>query len=405
MKSLRFFTFGCKANQYDSQFMMEFFSKQGYSIDNRDYDIAVVNTCCVTKKAESEAKTLIKKLVKNKKQVWITGCLVEKNSFSMPETKILKRGFIYQQAKLAGMQGIEYFYSHTRAFVKIVDGCENFCSYCIVPFVRGKIKSREISEIISEVKKLVENSYKEIVFTGIDLGGFGKDTEESLKELLQKVNKVKGLERFRLSSIEVFYIDDELLKVLKKSDKFCPSFHIPLQSGSDRILKLMGRPYSFVQYKNTLEKIKAIFKDVCFTTDIIVGFPGETEDDFELSLKAIEECSFLKVHIFPFSLHPQTKAASLPDRISELTKKQRLKRAIELAEKVSLQVKKQFIGKKLKVLVERKIDDFWFGYSQYYVPVVIDSPLILAGKIIEVLPQETKTIKNTVYLFAKQTVC
>ncbi|MCM8816372.1 MAG: MiaB/RimO family radical SAM methylthiotransferase [Candidatus Omnitrophica bacterium] len=403
MRRIKFFTFGCKANQYDTQLFSEVLSKIGYEIDRYNYEIAIINSCCVTKKAENEVKRLIRKTIDDKKEVWITGCLVEKDNLKaiFPTAKILSREGFYKMAKSLGVYGIKKFLGHARAFVKIVDGCENFCSYCIVPYVRGKISSRSISEIVDEIKALVENSYKEIVLTGIDVGGFGKDTGQSLKKLFEQVNEIEGLYRFRLSSIEVYYLTDEIIQTLRNCWKFCPSFHIPLQSGSDRILKLMKRPYTYDGYRKRIEKIKDVFGDVTLTTDVMVGFPEETEKDFEKTLRAVNECRFLKIHVFPFSLHPQTQAASFDRRVPECVKKERLKMLVKNGEDVAKEVKSGFIGKKCKVLVEEKIENYWFGYSEYYVPVLVDSSEELKGTIVSVIPEKLIEMKNNTYLYTR----
>lgn len=403
MERIRFFTFGCKTNQYDTQVFRHLFSKVGYIIsdDASQYDIAVVNTCCVTKKAEKEAKRLIRKLISLGKRVWLTGCLVErKQSLDFQGIYILPRQLLYERAISMGIRKISSFHNHTRAFVKIVDGCENFCSYCIVPFVRGRIKSRGVSDILDEIKQLAMNSHKEIVLTGIDTGAFGKDTGQSIIDIIKGIEEIDAVARFRLSSIEVFYIDDNLCHALASSRKFCPSFHIPLQSGSDRILGLMKRPYLFSQYKKRIEMISSFFNYVTFTTDIMVGFPGETEKDFEMTVEAVKECKFLKVHLFPFSLHPETTAASLPGKISPQVKKKRLEKLFQITQEVARKVKEEFIGKRCRVLVEERINNFWSGYSEHYIPVLINSPDNIANKIVEVEPQCLKEIEGNVYLFA-----
>ncbi len=403
---IKIFTFGCKVNQYDSQFYKEFLTHCDNSIVDVHYDVALVNTCCVTKKAEKEAKRLIRKILNQGKEVWVTGCLVEKEElFSIfPAIKVLKRGYLYQKGISSGIDRIKEFQGHTRAFVKIVDGCENFCSYCIVPFVRGRISSRMKDQIISEIQGLVKNSYKEIVLTGIDIGRFGKDTGESFADLIKEINSIDGLQRFRLSSIEVFHISEQLLDVLAVCNKFCPSFHIPLQSGSDRILELMKRPYTFDLYIKKIERIKTYFPLVTFTTDIMIGFPGETEKDFNLTLSSISECKFLKVHLFPFSLHQQTAAAMLPGRVQESIKKERLNRASMIAQKVSLEVRKSFIRKRMKVLIEENIEGLWSGYSEYYIPVIIESSTVSAGEIVEIEPEEILQIQGDTYLFARKSI-
>ncbi|MCX7706293.1 MAG: MiaB/RimO family radical SAM methylthiotransferase [bacterium] len=403
MARIKFFTFGCKANQYDTQVFIELFSRFGYKYSEYEYDIAFINTCCVTKKAEKEVKKFIKRMIASRKDVWITGCLVEKDNLSIlfPEARIFPRQALYKQAKSVDIIGISRFQGHTRAFVKIVDGCENFCSYCIVPYVRGKISSRPIVDIITEIKMLVENSYKEIVLTGIDLGAFGKDTGESIGDLIKEINSIAGLHRFRLSSIEVFYITDEILGILGECNKFCPSFHIPLQSGSDRILKLMKRPYSFNDYRARLEKIRDFFNEVTITTDVMVGFPGETESDFEKTIEAISECRFLKVHVFPFSQHKETQSASLPGKISECIKKERVRKIIHVADIISKEMKKEFIGRRCSVLIEDKLENFWLGYSQHYIPVLIDSSENINGYVVDVVPEKIIEKENVVYLLAR----
>ncbi|HOK79858.1 MAG TPA: MiaB/RimO family radical SAM methylthiotransferase [bacterium] len=404
MEKIRIFTFGCKANQYDGQVFRELLSRQGYEVVDTSYDIALINTCCVTKRAENEARKLTKKLLKNGKTVWVTGCWVEKDDLPslFPEIKVFRRNQLYYEAKTSGIRGIESFYGHTRAFVKVVDGCENFCTYCIVPYVRGKIKSRQIDEIAGEIRTLIDNGFREVVLTGIDLGSYGKDTGSDLVELIQKISVIEGLARFRVSSIEMFYITDKLLETLVHCENFCPSFHVPLQSGSSRILEKMGRPYKYHEYKERLDKIRSVFPSAGFSTDIMVGFPGETEQDFEMSIKAILECKFLKVHVFPFSPHSQTPASHLPEMISEKKKKERVLKMIEVADLVSSEVKRSFIGKKSIVLIERKINQLWSGYTENYIPAIINSKRNLCGTLVEICPESMMKLENVEYLYSKK---
>ncbi|MGB9642455.1 MAG: MiaB/RimO family radical SAM methylthiotransferase [Candidatus Ratteibacteria bacterium] len=404
MEKIKIFTFGCKANQYDSQVFRELLSRQGYEPVNISYDIALINTCCVTKKAESEARKLIRKLLKDGKRVWVTGCWVEKDDIIslFPDVKTLRREQLYHEVRTFGIRGIENFYGHTRAFVKVVDGCENFCTYCIVPYVRGKIRSRQIDEIVEEIRKLINNGFREIVLTGIDLGSYGKDTGSDLTELIQKISVIEGLARFRFSSIEMFYITDKLLEILVRCKNFCPSFHVPLQSGSSRILGKMGRPYKYHEYKERLNRIKTVFPSAGFSTDIMVGFPGETEQDFEMSINAILECGFLKVHVFPFSPHSQTSASHLPGVVAEKTKKERVLKMIEIANSVSSGVKRSFVGKKNTVLIERRVNEFWTGYTENYIPAMIRSEKNLCGVLIEIYPESTIKLENMEYLCSEK---
>jgi len=404
MKTIRIFTFGCKVNQYDSQIFRELFLKSGYSIvDKDDYDIAFINTCCVTIKAQNECRKIAGKLLRKGKRVWISGCWVEKDDFNnnFPGVVILRRHLLYQQAYKKSIRSISGFYAHNRVFIKITDGCENFCSYCIVPFVRGKIKSRPIYEIVEEIKNLTEKSICEVVLTGINLGSYGIDIGTSLKDLIKATSVISGLRRLRLSSIEAFYIDDELLELLSLCRCFCPCFHIPLQSGSSSVLAAMNRPYNYQQYKSCIDKIRSVWNYATITTDVMIGFPTETEVDFLQTLSAIKECGFLKVHIFPFSLHKQTPAAEFKSDISLKEKKSRMIRAIQVSNNVSAEIKSQFIGRVLSVFIEGNINGLWFGYSENYIPNLIYSDIDLRGRIVDVIPERLMDKNKQIYLFSK----
>ncbi|MCM8777413.1 MAG: MiaB/RimO family radical SAM methylthiotransferase [Candidatus Omnitrophica bacterium] len=363
-------TYGCKANQYDSQLLLENLEANGYILSSfGDADIVVVNTCCVTDKAEREARYFVKKAAEKGKNVWVVGCAVKKGTFL---EKLVSGVNILSDVPLK-KNTITHFYNHTRAFVKIENGCENFCTYCIVPYVRGKVKSRYEEEIISEIRALCSNNYKEIVLTGIDTGAYGKDTGTDIINLLEKLKDIDGLKRVRLSSIEVFYLNEKLCDYLLSYPLFCPHLHIPLQSGSDKILKLMGRRYTFSEYARVIEKIKK--KDVedrfTFTTDIMVGFPYEEDDDFDLSIKAVEEIEFLKVHIFRYSKREGTQSFSIGGEVPDRVKKEREKILEEVARISSRKVKEKFVGRRLDVLIERKRDNCWEGYSSQYLPVKV----------------------------------
>ncbi|MCM8818501.1 MAG: MiaB/RimO family radical SAM methylthiotransferase [Candidatus Omnitrophica bacterium] len=381
-------SFGCKVNQYESQLIKENIEKDPFF--NNQNDIVIINSCCVTEKVENEVKKTIRKLLKERKKVYLTGCLERK--LNMLNERYENVRIIPKEEFFKIKNKISYFNGHTRSFVKIEDGCENFCSYCIVPFLRGKIKSRPEKEIVEEIKCLADNGYKEVVLTGIDLGSFGKDTGESLVNLIDKIDKIEGIKRIRISSIEIYYIDEKFINSLKNFKKFCPHFHIPLQSGSDRILKLMGRRYKFNQYYEKIQMIKQNIEKVTFTTDIMVGFPGETDDDFEKTCIAVEKVEFLKVHIFPYSERENTPAKNLFNKIDIKIKKEREKILLKISNSVSKKVKEKFIGKKLEVLFEKKIDNFWEGYSENYIPIILKSEDDLKNKIIPVLPY--KIFKN-----------
>ncbi|MBN1445359.1 MAG: MiaB/RimO family radical SAM methylthiotransferase [Candidatus Omnitrophica bacterium] len=386
-------TYGCKVNQYESQLIRENLEKKGFILSSEgEADAVVVNTCCVTGKAEKEARSFIRKSLGAGKKVWVTGCSVRKDDrlkemFPSAAFYPDKESFI--ERELAGLKAVSRFDGHTRAFVKIEDGCENFCSYCIIPLVRGRVKSRLSAEIIAEAGKLALNGYKEIVLTGIDLGAYGRDTGEGLVPLLEKLNGVKGLRRIRISSIEVFHLTDSLVDALLSGELFCPHFHIPLQSGSDRILKLMGRRYSFSDYMNIIENIRKR-EGKCraaFTTDLMVGFPGETDGDFRLTCRAVEEAGFIRAHIFRYSKREGTAASLMENQVSGDIKKEREKVLENIVRKVSLGVKRRRIGSVLEVLVERKTECGWEGYSSEYLPVEFSGEGYLINEIVSVMAE------------------
>jgi len=363
-------TYGCKTNQYDSQLLLENFLQDGYQLTGfKDADIVIVNTCCVTAKAEKEARSFIRKAAAEGKDVRVTGCAIKRDGFVErlgSKVKILST-FPFKK------KTISQCFNHTRAFVKIENGCENFCAYCVVPLVRGKVKSRDEDEIVEEVQALSSRGYKEVVLTGIDIGAYGRDTGKDLIGLMERLKGIDGLKRIRLSSIEVFYLTDVLCDYLLSNEIFCSHLHIPLQSGSDRILKMMARRYTFAEYLKRIEYIKKRDREgrFTFTTDMMVGFPYEEDDDFQLSLKAIEEVSFLKVHIFRYSKREGTAAFTMGCQVPEDVKKKREKKMEYIAGIISERVKSGFTGRVLDVLIERKVDGGWEGYSDQYIPVKI----------------------------------
>jgi len=390
-------TYGCKVNQYESQLIRENLEKKGFALSSEgDADAVVVNTCCVTGKAEKEARSFIRKSLNAGKKVWVTGCGVRKDDRlkeMFPSASFYPDNGYFIEKELAGLKTINRFDGHTRAFVKIEDGCENYCSYCIVPLVRGKVRSRPSAEIISEVERLALNGYKEIVLTGIDLGAYGRDAGEGFIPLLEKLNGVKGLRRIRISSIEVFHLTGALVEALLSGGLFCSHFHIPLQSGSDRILKLMGRRYSFSDYMKSVESIRKREGKgrVTFTTDLMVGFPGETDADFRLTCRAVEEAGFMRAHIFRYSKREGTAAFVMENQVLENIKKEREKELESVVGRVSAEVKRNWVGRTLDVLVERKTEFGWEGYSSEYLPVEFTGG---DGLVNEIVPVTAKGIRG-----------
>ncbi len=375
-------TLGCKVNQYESQLYRENFENNGFEI--RDFgepcDITLINTCVVTKRAEKESRNLIHRSLRISPRVIVTGCYVEKDDEALlekfPEIEVVKRGKLLNNGLPAGRHGyfqnkinkIHNFSGHTRAFIKIEDGCERFCSYCIIPYLRGAVANRSSKEILKEIEGLVENGYQEFVLTGVDLGAY-----EGLVSLLTEISKIKGVERIRLSSLEPNEINNSLIDLLSSNPKFCPHLHIPLQSGDDRILRLMNRDYALKDYTTLIEKIGKKIPKVCLTTDIMVGFPGEDSQAFSNTVNAVKEIGFSKVHCFRYSAREKTIASKLPNPVKEEEKRERAENLRLLAEKVSQKIKRSFLGKTLSVLVEgKKRDRYFFGYSENYLPVLIE---------------------------------
>ncbi len=385
-------TFGCKVNQYESQLIRENLEKKGYTLSqDGKADVVVVNTCCVTGKAEKEARSFIRKAVASGKRVLVTGCAVRKqNSFVDSFSPYVEVYPDKNDLLLSGLRTISRFDNHTRAFVKIEDGCENFCTFCIIPLVRGRVRSRPEAEVVDEVRQLAANGYKEVVLTGIDLGAYGRDTGESLLSLMEKMRSIEGLQRLRLSSIEVFHLKDELTQRLLDNEMFCRHLHIPLQSGSDRILKMMGRGYTISEYLKKIENIRKQDRTgrFMFTTDVMVGFPGEDGEDFNLTCKVLEEIGFLRVHIFRYSRREGTAACLLDRQVPEKVKKEREGQLADAVKKMCYNVKKGFAGRSLEVLVEKETEGGWEGYSSEYIPVAFSGGKDLLNKIVNVTGKE-----------------
>ncbi|MFC1667999.1 tRNA (N(6)-L-threonylcarbamoyladenosine(37)-C(2))-methylthiotransferase MtaB [Chlamydiota bacterium] len=418
-------TFGCKANQYDSQFIRESLGEKGYQFteDSQQADVCIINTCTVTARSDNKVASFVKKCNQGgrKKQCIITGCAVSRKSHafnSHQETihvvdnfrkhtlasvlRNIKNGSMvrnhstidasgdhFEQVSI-NAQKISSFHNHDRVFVKIQDGCDRYCSYCIVPDVRGAPRSKKLMQVYNEVADLVKNGFVEVVLTGINLGLFGADLQRknALVDLLRDISGIPGLKRIRLSSLEVDLISEELIEFLVLNEKMCHHLHIPLQSGSNRILAKMNRKYTKENFLNKIEAIKRKIKDFCFTTDVIVGFPGESEHDFNETIEVVKINEFSKVHVFPFSYREGTSVQSfLQERLSHTLVKERVKALVTVSQEVSCLLKQKYIGKKVDILVESKREkksNFLQGMTIHYLRVLIDGPDSLCGKIISV---------------------
>lgn len=371
-KRFRVETLGCRTNQYESQAYHDQLVAMGYTPaeEGEEADLCIVNTCTVTESADSSSRSQIRQLARNNPdaKIIVTGCMVESKPAALKEMaeislivpnlekENLVRTLFPEEESLPEFS-IRRFDAHTRAFVKVQDGCNSFCTYCVIPYVRGRSRSRGIPEIVDEVKGLIANGFREVVLTGINIGDFdgGKGKGEApdrLCDLIKAVDRIEGLERLRVSSIDPDEVDDELIDVIVNGRRTCHSMHVVLQSGSNVILKRMNRKYTRQIFLETAERLKAACPDFTFTTDVIVGFPGETERDFEETLEVMEEIEFAKVHMFPYSSRPRTKAATYPNQIAEAVKKERKRRVMHCAEQIAFRLRQRYVGRKMKVLTE-----------------------------------------------------
>ncbi len=405
-------TFGCKVNQYDSEAVSELLIKAGYDkVDNIfGADIVIFNSCAVTSESLRKLKKSLNFVKKNNINaiLVIMGCVPQafpkvENDFKDVDILIgnsnknrlvdILQNFIKAHQKIISINSeradfsnfsISRFSERTRAFLKIEDGCNRFCSYCIIPYARGEITSKPIDEILCEVKKLGKNGYKEVTFVGINLSSFGIDIGLKLCDVVKAVSSVSDIKRIRLGSLEPDLVNEELLVNLSKNPKFCPQFHLALQSGSNRILKSMRRRYTREDYLDIVNKINRLFKNPTITTDLIVGFPGETEEDFKDSIKMIKKVGFLKAHVFPYSVRSGTLAADMPYQIPKDLKILRVKQAIAESQKQTKNVLTGFLGKCFPVLYESSQNDIYYeGYTPNYILVKVKSDKDIRGEIID----------------------
>lgn len=395
-------TLGCKVNMYESEYVTNVLKDAGYSIgDFRDVcDIYIINTCTVTNTSDIKSRKMIRNAIKRNPNACVVamGCFIEANKDydqdgldivigNKDKSKIVS--ILDDYFKEKGMKRVLYqekfhifedmyitdFPGRTRAFVKIQDGCENFCSYCIIPFVRGKCRSKQMDKAFEEVQTLVNNGYQEIVLTGIHTGNYGIDLNTNLASLLRKLVTISGLKRIRISSIEVTELTDEILGVLRDYDVIVDHLHIPLQSGSDKVLKLMGRKYDLSYYYNKIQSIRKIRPNISISTDVIVGFPGETFEMFEETLETCKKFSFSKIHVFPFSTRNGTKAEQLPNHVLEIEKKRRAKSLLKLSKKLEIEYMESFLNQIVLVLIEQEKDGFSYGHTSNFLHVKIPKSL------------------------------
>lgn len=392
MKRVAFITFGCKVSQYETQALREAFAQRGYAATAAEHeaDLFVINTCTVTETAYKEAERLVRRLHRKNPaaEFAVTGCAADSHRerfLGMPGVRRVVTHdeksalpLLVEDPRLTAEDlkpsifdlRISRFEGHARAFLKLQDGCDLNCSFCIIPRVRGPNVSRPIEEALEEARRLAANGHKEIVLTGVHTGSFGKDLygRSAIPELVERMLKLPGLARVRLSSLEVNEIDDELLDVMAANlERFCPHFHLPLQSGDDGVLRAMRRRYNSGQYLRAIDRIAARIPEPSFTTDVIVGFPTETDEAFETTVAFCERVGFSRIHIFPYSRRSGTDAATLPDH-PDAVKKARLRRLEGAAAGLTRRYAERFIGRDVDVLVE----EGGRGYTERYLHAKVE---------------------------------
>lgn len=418
MKKAALHNLGCKVNAYETEAMQHLLEEAGYEIVpfTQKADVYVINTCSVTNMADRKSRQMLHKAKKNNPDsiVVATGCYVqtsEKEVLNDLSVDIVigndrKHDLVrlldeYSLDSLNdtvddindGKHDFEELFidqtkEHTRAFIKVQDGCNQFCSYCIIPYARGRVRSRRFENVIAEVERLAANGFKEVVLTGIHLSSYGVDFEEAtgLLELIQAVNAVKGIERIRLGSLEPKIVTEHFASELSKLDKICPHFHLSLQSGCDATLKRMNRKYTTKEYERGCELLRKYFVHPAITTDVIVGFPGETEEEFEQTKAYLEHIHFYEMHIFKYSKRKGTRAAVMPDQIDEQIKAARSEKLIALGHDMSKEFRKFYIGKNEEVLFEEKAvigdKEYFVGYTKEYVKVAKETDENLENQIV-----------------------
>lgn len=421
MPTVAFHTLGCKVNQYETEAIWQLFKNAGY--DQVDYeseaDVYVINTCTVTNTGDKKSRQVIRRAIRKNPDavIAVTGCYAQTSPaeiMDIPGVDIVigtsgrekMLDYIEQyrkerepinavsnimKAKEFEELDVPEFNDRTRASLKIQEGCNNFCTYCIIPWARGLMRSRQPESVIQQAQKLVDAGYKEIVLTGIHTGGYGEDLEDyNLARLLQDLDeKVHGLKRLRISSIEASQVTDEVIAILHKSDKMCRHLHIPLQAGDDTVLERMRRKYTTAEFLETILKLQEAMPDLAITTDIIVGFPGETEEMFENGFRFIEEMKFSKLHVFPYSKRTGTPAAKMEDQVPEEVKEQRVHRLLTLSDQMSQAYAEKFVGQVLEVIPEEPLKEgpysgLYVGFSDNYIRVAFPADETMEGKICKV---------------------
>lgn len=427
-RTVAFYTLGCKVNQYETNAMEQQFIQNNYKIvDNTEKaDIYVINTCTVTNMADRKSRQMLRRVkeINQSAVIVVCGCYAqvakteleqipevdiilginEKNKivqiveeYLASKNNIIEVADVSKQKEFLDFGDVTYT-EKNRAVIKVQDGCNMFCSYCLIPYARGRIRSRKIENVVSEIKKIAKQGIKEVVITGIHVASYGKDFENGnirLINLLEEINKIEGIARIRLSSLEPTIVDEEFAQRLAKLEKICDHFHLSLQSGCDATLKRMNRKYTTARYKEATEILRKYYPNANFTTDVIVGFPGETDEEFNQTYKFLKEIEFYKMHIFKYSPRKGTVAEKLPNQVDGNIKEERSKKLIELSNNMQNEKNSQYIGKTVKVLFEEYENGYYKGHTTNYMVVKVKEKeqdgFIDNIKDIEIIGNDTQT--------------
>ncbi len=414
MKKIGFVTLGCKVNMYDTEAMMELFAEKGYKIVEFDdfADIYIINTCTVTNFGDKKSRQMIRRARRRNPDAIVaaTGCYAQTAPDRVANieginivigTKDRSRvvdiiesyggeGVLNAVSDIRGEKEFEplkisKLRGRTRAYIKIQEGCNRYCTYCIIPYARGPVRSRKPEDIIAEVDTLAKNGFKEVVLTGIHVASYGTDLGNTdLCDIIERVHEVTGIERIRFSSVEPVVITDEFIERIKKLPKVCDHYHLSLQSGCDRTLKAMNRRYTSMEYLAACEKLRRAFPDVAITTDIIGGFPGESDEDFDKSYAFAEKARLSKIHVFPYSPKEGTPAAKMKEQIPPDVKNKRCEKLIALSNRLNREFMSKFIGREKYVLFERIENGYYEGHTSNYIKVLVKSDKDLTNCLIRV---------------------
>ena len=412
---MSFVTLGCKVNQYETNAMTQKFIENGYKIleHHEKADIYIINTCTVTNMSDRKSRHMLRKMKEQNQEAIIVavGCyaqVAKEEIEKIPEIDLvlgnnekvkiveLVEKYLKDHKKQATLDDVMHstefsdfgditYTEKTRAVIKIQDGCDRFCSYCIIPYARGRVRSRKPENIISEITKIAKEGIKEIVITGIHIASYGKDFKDEYRliNLLEELNKIEGIERIRLGSLEPLLITDEFLERLSKLRKICHHFHLSLQSACNDTLKRMNRRYTIEQFIEITKKLRKVYDDVMLTTDIIVGFPGETDEEFNKTYEKLKEIKFYKTHVFPYSPRKGTKAAIMPQQINGKIKEERSKKLIELSNKYQKEYNEKYLSQNVDILFEECKDGIYKGHTGNYILAHCKTNKNLENKIIK----------------------